>query len=99
MSAASTLADTHGSRSRVKDGPRVLAAPIWTIWCSFPRAAALTRRTRKHSRLSAVVLIWGRARERHERQGLLVENEALDEQEVAGLLLLSNRRELIVSQK
>ena len=39
--------------------------------------AALTRRSRKHSRLSAVVLKWSRARRRYERQGLLVEDEAL----------------------
>ncbi|MFH1519516.1 MAG: DUF2293 domain-containing protein [Candidatus Omnitrophota bacterium] len=39
--------------------------------------AALTRRSRKHSKLSAVVLKWSRARKRYERQGLLVEEEAL----------------------
>ena len=43
--------------------------------------AALTRRARKHSRLSAVVLEWSRARKRYERQGLLVENEAVDRAE------------------
>lgn len=43
--------------------------------------AALTRRSRKHSRLSAVVLKWSRARKRYERQGLLVENEALEQAE------------------
>lgn len=37
--------------------------------------AALTRRSKKYSRLSAVVLKWSRARRRYERQGLLVENE------------------------
>jgi hypothetical protein len=31
--------------------------------------AALTRRSRKHSTLSAVVLKWSRARKRYERQG------------------------------
>ncbi len=36
--------------------------------------AALTRRARKHSILSAVVLKWSRARKRYERQGLLVES-------------------------
>ncbi len=40
--------------------------------------AALTRRAKKHSTLSAVVLKWSRARRRNERQGLLVEEEALD---------------------
>ncbi len=43
--------------------------------------AALTRRSRKHSTLSAVVLRWSRARKRYERQGLLVEEEALDRAE------------------
>jgi hypothetical protein len=43
--------------------------------------AALTRRSRKHSTLSAVVLRWSRARKRYERQGLLVETEALDRAE------------------
>ena len=39
--------------------------------------AALTRRARAHSTLSAVVLKWSRARKRYERQGLLVEAGAL----------------------
>ena len=39
--------------------------------------AALTRRARKHSRLPAVVLKWSRARKRYERQGMLVEEDAL----------------------
>ncbi len=38
---------------------------------------ALTRRSKQHSRLHAVVLEWARARKRYERQGLLVEEEAL----------------------
>jgi hypothetical protein len=42
---------------------------------------ALTRRSRKHSRLSAVVLKWSRARKRYERQGLLVEDCALERAE------------------
>jgi hypothetical protein len=44
--------------------------------------AALTRRARKHSTLSAVVLKWSQARKRYERQGLLVEAEALEQAEV-----------------
>jgi len=40
--------------------------------------AALTRRSRKYSALSAVVLKWTRARKRYERQGLLVEAQALE---------------------
>ena len=39
--------------------------------------AALTRRAKKHSRRHAVVLKWSRARKHYERQGLLVEEEAL----------------------
>jgi hypothetical protein len=42
---------------------------------------ALTRRARKNSRLSAVVLKWSRARKRYERQGLLVEEKALQDAE------------------
>ena len=43
--------------------------------------AALTRRARKHSTLAAVVLKWSRARNRYERQGLLVQEAALDRAE------------------
>ncbi len=39
---------------------------------------ALTRRARKYSRLSAVVLKWSRARKHYERQGLMVEEAALE---------------------
>src|SRR5438046_5915090 len=42
---------------------------------------ALTRRARKHSTLSAVVLKWSRARKHYERQGLLVEESALAQAE------------------
>lgn len=48
----------------------------------LPRGdAALTRRARKYSQLSAVVLEWARARKRFERQGLLVEEAALERAE------------------
>jgi hypothetical protein len=43
--------------------------------------AALTRRARKYSTLSEVVLQWSSARKRYERQGLLVEAEALEKAE------------------
>jgi hypothetical protein len=43
--------------------------------------AALTRRAGKYSTLSAVVLKWSRARKRYERQGLLVEESALQSAE------------------
>jgi hypothetical protein len=42
-----------------------------------PGDAALTRRSRKHSPISAVVLEWSRSRKRYERQGVLVTEEAL----------------------
>lgn len=43
--------------------------------------AALTRRSKKYSTLSAVVLKFSRARGRYERQGLLVEESALAQAE------------------
>ena len=43
--------------------------------------AALTRRAGKYSTLAAVVLQWSRARKRYERQGLLVEETALQRAE------------------
>jgi hypothetical protein len=43
--------------------------------------AALTRRARKASRLCAVVVRFSRARKRYERQGLLVEEDALERAE------------------
>ncbi|HSE30312.1 MAG TPA: DUF2293 domain-containing protein, partial [Pyrinomonadaceae bacterium] len=43
--------------------------------------AALTRRSRKYSNLSAVVLKFSKARQRYERQGLLVEGAALEQAE------------------
>jgi hypothetical protein len=46
----------------------------------LPRGdAALTRRARKHSALSAVVVRFSRARQRYERQGVLVEESALEQ--------------------
>lgn len=48
----------------------------------LPRGdAALTRRARKHSRLSAVVVQWSRARKRYERQGVLAEPDAIAQAE------------------
>ncbi|GAA5116293.1 DUF2293 domain-containing protein [Haloechinothrix salitolerans] len=43
--------------------------------------AALTRRAKKASGLSAVVIRWARARQRYERQGILVEERALEQAE------------------
>lgn len=42
---------------------------------------AITRRARRHSTLSAVVLRFSRARKRYERQGVLVEEAALEHAE------------------
>lgn len=48
----------------------------------LPRGdTALTRRARKHSALSFVVVRFSRARKRYERQGVLVEEAALDKAE------------------
>jgi len=48
----------------------------------LPRGdTALTRRARKHSALSAVVVRLSRARKRYERQGMLVEESALEQAE------------------
>jgi hypothetical protein len=43
--------------------------------------AALTRRAKKASVLSAVVVRWSRSRKRYERQGILVEEAALEQAE------------------
>src|SRR5258705_2221912 len=52
----------------------------------LPRGdTALTRRARKHSALSAVVVRFSRARKRYERQGVLVEEHALEHAEVGCL--------------
>lgn len=48
----------------------------------LPRGdTALTRRARKHSSLSAVVVRFSRARKRYERQGVLIEEPALERAE------------------
>jgi len=48
----------------------------------LPRGdAALTRRARKHSGLSAIVLEFSRTRKQYERQGILVESEAIEKAE------------------
>ena len=58
--------------------------------------AALTRRAKKHSTLSAVVLRWSAARKRFERQGLLVEEQGLEKAEeecLADTEIRARRRE------
>lgn len=48
----------------------------------LPRGdTALTRRARRASRLSAVVVRWSRARKRYERQGILAEDDAIAQAE------------------
>jgi hypothetical protein len=57
---------------------------------------ALTRRAKKHSTLSAVVFKSSRARKRYERQGLLVEEQALEKAEeecLADIDVRERRRE------
>lgn len=44
--------------------------------------AALTRRAKKASQLSAVVVRWSRARHRYERQGILAEADAVEQAEM-----------------
>jgi hypothetical protein len=58
--------------------------------------AALTRRAKKASRLSAVVVRWSRSRKRYERQGILAEAEAIDRAEqdcLSDAALRARRRE------
>ncbi|HLE15290.1 MAG TPA: DUF2293 domain-containing protein [Anaerolineales bacterium] len=64
------------------EGPLCLACADLDHLLFLPSGdAALTRRARKHSTLSAVVLKWSKARKRYERQGLLVEAQALEQAE------------------
>jgi hypothetical protein len=56
---------------------------------------ALTRRAKKNSQLHSVVLKWSKARKRYERQGLLVEEHALEMAEtecLAGAEVRQRRR-------
>jgi hypothetical protein len=71
-------------------------ADLEHLWF-LPRGdTALTRRARKHSRLSAVVVQWRRSRRRYERQGVLVDESALaraEEECLADADLREARRE------
>lgn len=63
---------------------------------------ALTRRARKASRLSAVVVQWSRTRKRYERQGILAETEAIDQAEqecLADAEVRERRREREVARR
>jgi hypothetical protein len=68
------LAGDHGALC-------LTCADLDHLWFLPSGDAALTRRARKHSTLAAVVLKWSCARKRHERQGLLVEEQALQRAE------------------
>jgi hypothetical protein len=63
-------------------GPLCLACADMDHLVYLPSGdAALTRRAKKASRLSAVVIRFSRARKRYERQGMLLEEAALDQAE------------------
>ena len=65
-----------------KDRPLCVACADLDHLVFLPRGdTALTRRSRKYSSLSAVVVRFSRARGRYERQGLLVEEAALERAE------------------
>ena len=61
-----------------KDKPLCLSCADLDHLIFLPRGdAALTRRASKYSRLRAVVVRFNRSRKRYERQGVLIEEEAL----------------------
>ncbi len=61
-----------------KDLPLCMSCADLEQLIFLPRGdAALTRRSKKYSTLTAVVVRFSRARKRYERQGILVEEEAL----------------------
>ncbi len=64
------------------DGPLCLTCADLDHLVFLPAGdAALTRRAKKGSRLSAIVVRWSRTRKRYERQGILVEEPALEQAE------------------
>lgn len=69
----------------------------------LPRGdAALTRRATDHSRLHAVVVKWSSARKRYERQGILVEPEAVrraEEECIEDASERARRREIAAQQR
>jgi hypothetical protein len=66
-----------------KDRPLCLVCAELDHLVYLPRGdTALTRRSRKYSSLSAVVVRFSRARGRYERQGVLVEAAALERAEI-----------------
>jgi hypothetical protein len=68
------------------DGPLCLVCADLDQLVFLPAGdAALTRRAKKASGLAAVVVRFSRSRRRYERQGILVEEEALGQAEIACL--------------
>jgi len=94
----------RGSFLKLEEGKAYCmgCADLEHLWF-LPRGdTALTRRARKHSRLSAVVLQWSRSRRRYERQGLLVEAHALaqaEEECLADADLREARRERAAEER
>lgn len=76
--ACALCGGTGGLLTMDASGPLCLACADLDHLVYLPAGdAALTRRARAGSRLSAVVVRFSRARRRYERQGVLVEEEAL----------------------
>lgn len=64
------------------DGPLCLACADLDHLIFLPSGdAALSRRAKQASRLSAVVMRWSRSRKRYERQGILAEEAAIQQAE------------------
>ena len=64
--------------------------------------AAITRRASKYSKLRAVVVQWARARNRYERQGILVEASAIaraEEESLADADVRARRQERAAAQR
>jgi hypothetical protein len=80
-----TCAECQGSGDMLimdDPGPLCLACADLDHLVFLPSGdTALTRRAKKASGLSAVVVRWSRSRKRYERQGLLVEDAALEQAE------------------
>ncbi len=80
-----TCAECQGTGDMLimdEPGPLCLACADLDHLVFLPSGdAALTRRAKKASGLSAVVVRWSRSRKRYERQGLLVEEAGLEQAE------------------
>lgn len=81
--ACSAHFESHGFLTMDDAGPLCLDCADLGHLEFLPRGdAALTRRSKRGSRLSAVVVEWSRTRQRYERQGILAEPEAIAQAEV-----------------